>query len=71
MERMLLTLPEVATILGISKERCYSIAREGILPTVRIGRQIRVDNEQLYRWIDDGGKALSGGWRRDYEKNPY
>ncbi|WP_027093230.1 MULTISPECIES: helix-turn-helix domain-containing protein [Cohnella] len=64
MERVLLTLPEVAKILGITKERAYAIARKGLLPTVRIGRQIRVDQEQLNSWIKSGGQALSGGWRR-------
>ncbi|ELK43456.1 helix-turn-helix domain-containing protein [Brevibacillus agri] len=65
MERTLLTMPEVAKILGISKERSYAIARDGLLPTVRIGRQIRVDQEQLNSWIQNGGQALSGGWRRN------
>ncbi|MGG4498443.1 helix-turn-helix domain-containing protein [Brevibacillus reuszeri] len=64
MERTLLTLPEVAKILGISKERSYAISRDGLLPTIRIGRQIRVDQEQLDDWINNGGQALPGGWRR-------
>lgn len=64
MERTLFTLPEVARILGITKERAYAIARSGLLPTVRIGRQIRVDRQQLNSWIENGGKGFPGGWRR-------
>lgn len=63
MERMMMTLPEVAHILGITKERAYAIARSGLLPTVQIGRQIRVDRQQLNIWIENGGKSLTGGWK--------
>ncbi|XID90463.1 helix-turn-helix domain-containing protein [Paenibacillaceae bacterium WGS1546] len=64
MEKMMFTLPEVAKILGITKERAYAVARSGLLPTVRIGRQIRVERQQLDRWIEKGGKGFPGGWRR-------
>ncbi|MBT2690984.1 helix-turn-helix domain-containing protein [Bacillus sp. ISL-47] len=59
----LLTVPEVAKILSVSSERAYSLARRGILPTVKIGRQIRVDEGKLNDWIDKGGSALQGGWK--------
>ena len=57
--------PEVARICGITPERAYELAREGILPVVRFGRQVRVDRHKLMEWIDQGGKGYSGGWRKE------
>ncbi|MCM3724585.1 helix-turn-helix domain-containing protein [Neobacillus cucumis] len=65
MRRNLITVPEAAPILGISVERTYTLAREGILPVVRLGRQIRLDPVQLDNWIARGGKALPGGWKHE------
>ncbi|GMA49223.1 hypothetical protein GCM10025857_05800 [Alicyclobacillus contaminans] len=65
MVRRLLTMTEVAEICGVSVSRVYELAREGLIPVVRLGRQLRVDPEQLERWIQTGGKAYPGGWRRE------
>ena len=64
MSRKLLRIPTVAQILDVTEDRVYSLAREGVLPHVRLGRQIRVDNDALETFINDGGKALPGGWRK-------
>ncbi|HEX4136927.1 MAG TPA: helix-turn-helix domain-containing protein [Bryobacteraceae bacterium] len=61
----LLNVKEVAKRLDLSLPRVYELAREGILPVVRLGRQIRVDEGRLIAWINDGGRALPGGWKRD------
>jgi excisionase family DNA binding protein len=45
----------VAARLGISKDRAYTLARLGILPAVRLGRQVRMDEEVLHKWIVSGG----------------
>ncbi|MEH7445193.1 helix-turn-helix domain-containing protein [Bacillus sp. JJ1122] len=54
----LLKMQEVAVILGISLDRAYSIARDGILPVVYMGRQVRVDREKLSTWIEACGKRI-------------
>lgn len=61
----LLRIPEVAKTLSISPHRAYDLARSGVLPVVRLGRQLRVDSGALAEWVARGGKALPGGWRRD------
>lgn len=61
----LLTIPEVADYLKIKKERAYELARLGILPVCRLGRQIRVDATRLAEWIAAGGQALPGGWKNE------
>jgi hypothetical protein len=43
------------------------MARCGILPAgvvVKLGRHWRVNPERLEEFIDNGGQALPGGWRR-------
>jgi excisionase family DNA binding protein len=65
MQKRLLTLPEAAGILGISDQRVYALARENILPVVRLGRKVRIDVRQLDIFIERGGQALPGGWKRE------
>lgn len=61
----LLTMKEVAERLGIKLQRAYEMARLGLLPVVRLGRQIRVEEGRLVSWIEGGGRGLPGGWKRD------
>ena len=63
--RTLIEVDAVAERLGQTPHAVYRMAREGILPHVRLGRKVRVDPEVLEEWIRGGGQALPGGWRRD------
>jgi len=65
LEIRLLRIPEVARILDVNEDRVYTLAREGILPHIRLGRQIRVDRIALENFIESGGKALPGIWKRE------
>lgn len=56
---------EVAEALGVTKSRVYDLVRAGLLPAVRLGRQIRIDEEALRDWVRNGGRAWPGGWRRE------
>ena len=67
MTRKLLRLAEVASLLNVRLPRAYEMARQGVLPVVRLGRQLRVDPDRLEEWLAQGGQALSGGWRREPE----
>lgn len=67
MEQRLLRIEEVAAVLNVSKARCYELARNGVLPVVRIGRQLRIHPGHLNEWLAGGGAALPGGWRREVE----
>lgn len=60
----LLTMKEVALRLGISLQRTYEMGRLGLLPVVRLGRQLRVEEGRLTSWIESGGRGLPGGWKR-------
>ncbi len=54
----LLTAEEVARILRVPKLNVYRLVREGRLPVVRIGRFVRVPEEELRAWIARGGAPL-------------
>ncbi len=56
----LLTMTQVAKILQVSPSRVYELARQRLLPVVRLGRQIRVDEDELREWIKAGGQSLGG-----------
>lgn len=57
-KKTLLEIPEVAERLSVSRARAYELARNGLLPVVRLGRQLRVDPEQLDEWLKAGGRGL-------------
>ena len=57
-ESELITIAEVAQLLGISRGRAYELVRARVLPAVHLGRQIRVARRQLQRFIDEGGRSL-------------
>lgn len=60
----LLTIEAVAGILNVKVARAYELARTGLIPTVKLGRQVRVEKSRLIAWIEDGGAALPGGWKK-------
>ena len=53
----LLTAKETAEILQVTQPRVYELARSGLLPCVRMGRQIRFDQEKLREWAARGGSV--------------
>lgn len=55
----------VATRVGIAEARAYMLAREGILPCIRIGRIVRFDPEQVEDFISGGGASWDHGWRKE------
>jgi excisionase family DNA binding protein len=65
MSKTLLTIEQAAELLNVSYARAAQLARENVLPTVRLGRQYRVCPEKLAEFIAAGGRPLPGGWRRE------
>ena len=50
---LLLTIPEVAKCLRISRAKAYVLVRRKVLPSVEIGRSKRVSVATLQRWIEE------------------
>jgi excisionase family DNA binding protein len=57
MERLTLSVPEVARALGIGKDTAYQLVRDGRLPSVRIGSRTRVPVHELTTWLHDEAKG--------------
>lgn len=67
MDKKLIRLTQVAQILDLSDAQVHKLAREGIIPVVRIGRQLRVDPDALDEWIKAGGQGFAGGWKKEVQ----
>jgi excisionase family DNA binding protein len=52
-ERLLLRMPEVATILGIGRSTVYELVQRGDLPAVHVGRAVRIPSAALQRWVEE------------------
>jgi excisionase family DNA binding protein len=64
-QKILESVEYAAKRLNISTQRAYQLARESLIPTVRLGRQIKVDPDELEAFIKNGGQALPGGWKKE------
>jgi len=49
----LLTGDEIAEILNVSRSFAYQLMRTGEIPTVHIGRSVRVRQQDLERFIEE------------------
>jgi excisionase family DNA binding protein len=47
--------PAVAERYDLSLDRVYELAREGRIPAIRLGKQLRFSLEQLAKWEAAGG----------------
>ena len=52
-QRLLLRIPEVAETLGIGRSKIYEIIARGELPTVRVGRAVRISVTTLQEWVEE------------------
>ena len=52
--------------LGLdSKQVAYRIARENLVPSVRIGKRLRFDEDEIEAFIQAGGKPLESDEETD------
>jgi excisionase family DNA binding protein len=49
----LLTAQEVAEMLGVPATWVYARTREGMIPTVRLGRYYRYRAEAIRAWVEE------------------
>ena len=56
--RHMLTADEASTLLRVRRPQVYALARDGIIPSVRIGRAVRFSRNRLLQWIEAGGQGI-------------
>lgn len=65
-----LKISQVPSVLPISAGTAANLVQQGVLPSVRIGRNIFIPREGLQKFIDKGGGGLppkgaaAGGQRK-------
>ncbi len=50
-KRVLLTVEEVAQCLGIGRTLCWSLVHQGEIPSMKLGRLVRVHRVALEAWL--------------------
>lgn len=58
-DRVALTVPEVAQALGIGLSSAYELVHRADFPAFRIGRAVRVSRARLNDWVN--AQAEGGG----------
>ena len=59
-ERLLLTVEETAERLGIGRTLAWRLVHEGQLPSVRLGRCVRVPRRELEAWVQEHRQDKAG-----------
>jgi excisionase family DNA binding protein len=51
------TVPELAEMLRIGRNAAYELARSGIIPSVKIGKSIRIPKSAVIEYLTRGGEC--------------
>jgi excisionase family DNA binding protein len=54
-KRLVLDVPEAGEMLGLNRNAAYAAAKRGDLPTIRIGKLIRVPKAAFDRMLERAG----------------
>ena len=46
-----LTVPEAAKMLGISRNNCYKLVNKGVIPSIRMGKLIKIPKALLEKYL--------------------
>ncbi len=57
-ERRTLTVPQAAEILGIGRNSAYEAVKRGEIPTIKIGRLLKVPKVAFDRMLEGAGKKV-------------
>ena len=52
-ERLTLSIPEAAKVLGIGRNLCYDRVKTGEIPVIRIGRRLLVPRRALEKLLEE------------------
>ena len=55
---LMLSVPELAVLLGISRAGAYELVKEPEFPSLMIGSRIIIPRDKLIKWIDEKSSAV-------------
>lgn len=59
-DKLLLTIPETAVALGLSRSTVYNtLLHQADFPVIRLGGSVRVNRERLQEWLDKRTEGVS------------
>jgi len=53
----LITVKETASLLRVTPQSVYRMVRAGVVPSLHMGRQVRIDAAALERWLIERSSA--------------
>jgi len=62
MEKLTVTVKEMAEQLGISRPKAYELARSRGFPAINIGRRIVIPKDKFKQWIDEKAMEEKPRW---------
>ena len=54
---LLIPVRQAAATLGLGRDSCYRLIREGRLPAVRVGRRLLVPRSSLKAWAEEQARS--------------
>lgn len=57
-----LTVEEAAQALHLGRNTVYELIRTGQIPSLRVGRAIRIPQAALQEWIQSNTKGTTSAW---------
>ena len=57
-EVLVYTVPQVARMLGINRNLGYELARQGQIPTIKLGRRLLCPKAAVDRWLTEAGQLV-------------
>lgn len=58
-EKLTLSVPEAAALIGVSSSKMYEIVRIHGFPAIRVGKRVLVNAKKLEAWLDE---TTEKGW---------
>ena len=49
------SVPEVASILQISRSKAYDLCKENLFSVIKVGKSVRISKKSFDLWLDCGG----------------
>ncbi len=56
-----LTVEQAAKMLNISRNLAYDLVRQGVIPSLRLGRIIRISRSRLEEWMVENHRPTETG----------
>jgi len=57
--KVLITVKEAADLLKVKPQWVYRMMRSDGLPCIRLGRQVRIDEDSLEKWLAEHRSVVS------------